>query len=91
MRQSLKLEKEAILRNPNNNFSRSIKEPKSPALNEKLNKQILNYNPYGRTIAMNKPILTSNYLYNIIKKENENYENNKKKSKIYIVEEAKIK
>lgn len=90
MRQNLKLEKEAALKNLNNNFSRTIKEPKSPARNEKPNIQILNFNPYGTTIALNKPALQSNYIYNITKKEKEYEQDNQIRSNIHVLEEAKI-
>lgn len=96
MRQNLKLEKEAALKNlntiNNNNFSKTIKEPRSPARNEKPNIQILNYNPYGTAISINKPALQSNYIYNnITKKQKENNADNQTKAKIYIIEEAKTK
>ena len=73
MRQTLKLEKDAAMKNLNN--SKNHKEPKSPKYNEKPNIRILNYNPYGTNITINKPSLQSNYMYNLAKKEKENIEN----------------
>lgn len=73
MRQTLKLEKEAAMKNLNN--SKIYKETKSPKHNQKPNIRIMNYNPYGTNITVNKPSLQSNYMYNMAKKEKENIEN----------------
>ena len=93
MRQNLKLEKEAAFRNLNinNNFSKTIKEPKSPARNQKQKIQILNYNPYGTTFSVNRPTLQSNYMYNLAKKEKENYNDSQINPKINVIEESKKK
>jgi len=96
MRQNLKLEKEAASSKNiinNNNFSKTLKEqPNFNYINNKqANIQVINYNPYGTSISVNKPPLQSNYIYNITKKEEENYNYNRTKAKIHIIEEAKIK
>lgn len=95
MRQNHKLEKEAIIKNMNNhyneNFSKTSKGYKTPIRNDKPNIQLFNYNAYGSTIGTSKPTLQSNILYNITKKEKENYNDNQYKANTEVIEEAKVR
>jgi len=89
MRQNLKLEKEAALKSLNN--SKNLKETISPKTTLRTNTQFLNFNPYGIDASVNKPVLQSNFIYNIVKKEKAITDKQKKSSFYNEIHDAKYK